>query len=113
MTDDRIERLRARAGAYALAHVEDDGTGLAFALVRRYLKSFEDSLDDYEASWNASREAPEDAILPEWKELTLDVQARYIGYELAQCAEAMLDRIADSETDIHDVMPEAREAVKA
>lgn len=113
MRNDRIERLRARAGAHALAHVEDDGTGLAFALVKRYLNSYEDSLDDYAASWNASRETPEGAVLSEWADLTLDVQARYIGYELAQCAEAMIDRIANSETDIHDVMPEAWETVKA
>lgn len=113
MSNGCIERLRALAGAYALAHVEDDGTGLAFALVKRYLQTFEDSLDDYAASWNASREAPEGAVLPEWADLTLDVQARYIGYELAQCAEAMIDRIANSETDIHDVMPEAWEAVRA
>lgn len=113
MNDNRIGRLRVRAGAYALAQIEDDGTGLAFALVKRYLKTFEDSLDDYKASWNASRETPDGTVLPEWADLTLDVQARYIGYELAQCAEAMIDRIADSETDIHDVMPEAWEAVKA
>lgn len=113
MSDNRIERLRARAGAHALAHVEDNGTGLAFALVKRYLQTFEDSLDDYAASWNASRETPEGAVLPAWTDLTLDVQARYIGYELEQCAEVMIDRIADSETDIHDVMPEAWDTVKA
>lgn len=39
----------------------------------------------------------------------VDVQARYIGLEIAQCAVAMLDRIESSEGDIHDVMPEARE----
>lgn len=79
MRNDRIERLRTLTGAHALAHVEDDGIGLAFALVKRYLNSFEDSLDDYAVSWNASRETPEGDILSEWADLTLDVQARYIG----------------------------------
>lgn len=39
--------------------------------------------------------------------LVLDAQARYVGLEVAQCAVAMLDRIASSEAAIHDVMPDA------
>ena len=48
-------------------------------------------------------------MTPAWDTLDLDVRARYVGLEVAQCAVAMLDRIAGSETDIHDVMPDAWE----
>ena len=66
----------------------EDVTGLASALVRRYLLHFEDSLDDYAASWDASRVDPDGCTWPEWAALGADVQARYIGLEVAQCAVA-------------------------
>lgn len=34
------------------------------------------------------------------------MRARYAGLELAQCAVAMLDRVADSKIDNHNVMPD-------
>ena len=71
-----------------------------------------DSLDDYAASWDASREDPDGCTWPAWDALGLDVRVRYVGLELAQCAVAMLDRVAESETDIHDVMPEAWEIAR-
>ena len=106
-----VGELGRLAAVYAIERVQpfEDVTGLASALVRRYLFTFEDSLDDYAAAWNASRVDPDSRTWPEWAALGLDVQARYIGLEVAQCAVAMLDRIASSETDIHDVMPEAWE----
>lgn len=111
MRNDEIAELGRLAAAYAIERVQpfEDVTGLASALVRRYLLTFEDSLDDYQASWDASREDPNGCTWPAWDALGLDVRARYVGLELAQCAVAMLDRIAESETDIHDVMPEAWE----
>lgn len=111
MTPDEIHELRQRAAAYAIERVQpfEDVTGLVSALVRRYLATFEDSLDDYAASWNASREEPNGCTWPEWAALGVDVRARYVGLEIAQCAVAMLDRIAASETGIHDCMPDAWE----
>lgn len=112
MRNDEVNELRRLAAGYAIERVApfEDVTGLASALVRRYLMTFEDSLADYEASWDASREDPNGCTWPAWDALDLDVRARYVGLEVAQCAVAMLDRIAESETDIHDVMPEAWEA---
>lgn len=108
---DASSELRHLAAAYAVARVMpfEDVTGLASALVRRYLLNFEDSLDDYASSWNASRADPDGCTWPEWAALGVDVQARYIGLEIAQYAVAMLDRIESSEGDIHDVMPDAWE----
>lgn len=37
------------------------------------------------------------------------MRARYVGLEIAQCTVAMLDQIASSETDIHDVIPDVSE----
>lgn len=109
--NDEINELRQRAAAYVIERIQpfEDVTGLASALVRRYLATFEDSLDDYAASWNASRKDSDGCTWPEWAALGIDVQARYIGLEIAQCAVAMLDRIADAETDVHNVMPDAWE----
>lgn len=111
MTPAEINEARRLAAGYAIERAApfEDVTGLASALVRRYLFTFEDSLDDYAASWNASRADPDGSALPEWAALGVDVKARYIGLEIARCAIAMLDRIESSEGDIHDVMPEARE----
>lgn len=115
MTPDETRELRERAAAYAIARVQpfEDVTGLASALVRRYLASFEDSLDDYAASWNATREDPDGCTWPEWAALGIDEQARYIGLELAQCAVAMLERIESAEAGIHDCMPDAWEISRA
>ena len=109
MTPAEINEVRHLAAGYAIERAApfEDVTGLASALVRRYLLTFEESLDDYAASWDASREDPDGCTWPEWAALALDAQARYIGLEIAQCAVAMLDRIESSEGDIHDVMPEA------
>lgn len=111
MTLAEINEVRHLAAGYAIERAApfEDVTGLASALVRRYLLTFEESLDDYAASWDASREDPDGCTWPEWAALALDAQARYIGLEIAQCAVAMLDRIESSEGDIHDVMPEAWE----
>lgn len=111
MTSEEINEVRHLAAGYAIERAApfEDVTGLASALVRRYLLAFEDSLDDYAASWNASREDPDGRAWPEWAALSVDAQARYIGLEIAQCAVAMLDRIESSEGDIHDVMPEVWE----
>ena len=111
MTSIEIGELKRLAASYAMERVMpfEDVTGLASALVRRYLLNFEDGLDDYAASWDASREDPDGCTWPEWAALSVDVQARYVSLEVAQCAVAMLDRIESSEGDIHDVMPEARE----
>lgn len=108
---DASSELRHLAAAYAVVRVAplEDVTCLASALVRRYLLHFEDGLDDYAASWVASREDPDGCTWPEWTALDADVQARYIGLEIAQCAVATLDQIASSEADIHDVMPGAWE----
>ncbi|WP_270404290.1 hypothetical protein [Candidatus Collinsella stercoripullorum] len=115
MTSDEIHELRQRAANYAIERVQpfEDVTGLASALVRRYLATFEDSLDDYAASWNASREEPNGCTWPEWAAVSTDVQARYIGLEIAQCAVAMLERIESVEAGIHDCMPEAWEIGRA
>lgn len=114
MTSIEIGELKRLAASYAMERVMpfEDVTGLASALVRRYLLTFEDSLDDYAASWDASREDPDGCTWPEWAALVLDAQARYIGLEVTQCTVAMLDRIASSEADIHDVMPEAWEVAR-
>lgn len=111
MTSVEIGELKRLAASYTMERVMpfEDVTGLASALVRRYLLGLGDSLDDYAASWDASREDPDGCTWPEWAALALDAQARYIGLEIAQCAVAMLDRIESSEGDIHDVMPEAWE----
>ena len=111
MNAEETAKLKHLAAAYAMERVTpfEDVTGLASALVRRYLFTFEDSLDDYAASWNASTEEPNGCTWPEWDEVGTDVKARYVGLEVAQCAVAMLDRIASSEADIHDVMPDAWE----
>ena len=111
MTPAEINEARRLAAGYAIERAApfEDVTGLASALVRRYLLTFEESLDDYAASWNASRADPDGSALPEWAALGVDVKARYIGLGIARCAIAMLDRIESSEGDIHDVMPEARE----
>ncbi|WP_273382938.1 hypothetical protein [Enorma phocaeensis] len=111
MRNDGIDELGQLAAAYAIERVQpfEDVTGLASALVKRYLLTFEDSLDDYQASRDASREDPNGCTWPEWSALDLRTRAHYIGLELAPCAVAMLDRIAESETDIHDVIPEAWE----
>lgn len=107
-------KLRHLAAAHAVERIApfEDVTDLASALVRRYLLDLGDNLDDYAASWDASREDPDGCTWPEWAALGADVQARYIGLEVAQCAAAMLDRIASSEADIHDVMPEAWEVAR-
>lgn len=111
MNAGETARLKRLAAAYAIERVApfEDVTGLASALVRRYLPGLGDNLDDYAASWDASREDPDGCTWPEWAALGADVQARYVGLEVAQCAVAMLDRIASSEADIHDVMPDAWE----
>ena len=108
---DASSELRHLAAAYAVERVApfEDVTGLASALVRRYLLGLGDSLDGYAASWDASREDPDGCTWPEWAALGLDVRARYVGLEIAQCAVATLDQIASSEADIHDVMPGAWE----
>lgn len=61
MTPAEINETRRLAGAYTIKRTQpfEDAIGLASALVRRYLATFEDSLDDYAASWNASREDPD------------------------------------------------------
>lgn len=114
MTPAEINEARRLAACYAMERVMpfEDVTGLASALVRRYLPGLRDNLDDYAASWDASREDPDGCTWPEWAALGADVQARYIGLEVAQCAVAMLGRIASSEADIHDVMPDAWEAAR-
>lgn len=114
MTSIEIGELKRLAACYAMERVMpfEDVTGLASALVRRYLPGLRDNLDDYAASWDASREDPDGCTWPEWAALGADVQARYIGLEVAQCAVAMLDRIASSEADIHDAMPDAWEAAR-
>ena len=114
MTSVEIGELKRLAASYAMERVMpfEDVTGLASALVRRYLLGLGDSLDDYAASWDASREDPDGCTWPAWDALGLDVRVRYVGLELAQCAVAMLDRVAESETDIHDVMPEAWEIAR-
>lgn len=111
MNAGETARLKRLAAGYAIERVApfEDVTGLASALVRRYLLNIEDSLDGYSASWNASTEEPNGCTWPEWDEVGTDVKARYVGLEVAQCAVAMLDRIANSEADIHDVMPDAWE----
>lgn len=108
---DASSELRHLAAAYAVERVApfEDVTGLASALVRRYLLGLGDSLDGYAASWDASREDPDGCTWPEWAALGLDVRARYVGLEIAQCTVAMLDQIASSETDIHDVIPDVSE----
>lgn len=114
MTPAEINEVRHLAAGYAIERAApfEDVTGLASALVRRYLFTVEDSLDDYAASWDASRVDPDGATWPEWAAVSLDVKARYVGLEVAQCAVAMLDRIASSEADIHDAMPDAWEAAR-
>ena len=114
MTPAEINEVRHLAAGYAIERAApfEDVTSLASALVRRCLLTFEESLDDYAASWDASREDPDGCTWPEWAALGADVQARYIGLEVAQCAVVMLDRIASSEADIHDVMPDAWEAAR-
>lgn len=111
MTPEEIEEMRALAGFHAIkvAAPHEDLTGLVSALVRRYLEHFEDSLDDYAASWDATREDPEGRVWPAWSELDLRTRARYVGLEIAQCAIAMVDRIENAEAGIHDCMPEAWE----
>lgn len=111
MTPAEIHELRRLAGAFAIERIMDveDVTGLASALVRRYLATFEDSLADYEASWDATRSDPCGCTWPERSALDVRTRARYVGLEVSQCAVAMLERIAGSETDIHDVMPDAWE----
>lgn len=68
MRNDEIDELGRLAAAYAIERVQpfEDVTGLASALVRRYLLTFEDSLDDYQASWDASREDPNGCTWPAW-----------------------------------------------
>lgn len=114
MTSIEINELKRLAACYAMERVMpfEDVTGLASALVRRYLLDLRDNLDDYAASWDASREDPDGCTWPEWAALALDAQARYIGLEVAQCAVAMLDRIASSEAAIHDAMPDAWETAR-
>ena len=60
MNAGETARLKRLAAGYAIERVApfEDVTGLASALVRRYLLTFEDSLDGYAASWNASTEEP-------------------------------------------------------
>ena len=103
-----LRRLAAKE-AWRVTAPHEDETSLASALVRRYLMTFEDSLDDYAASWDASRVDPKGRTWPEWSALDLRTRARYVDLEVAQCVVAMLDRIAESETDVHDVMPDAWE----
>ena len=111
MTAAEIHELRRLAGAFAIEATSsfEDVTGLASALVRRYLATFEDSLADYEASWDATRTDPYGCTGPEWAALDVRTRARYIGLEIAQCAAVMLKRIENAEAGIHDVMPDAWE----
>ena len=68
MTSIEIGELKRLAACYAMERVMpfEDVTGLASALVRRYLPGLRDNLDDYAASWDASREDPDGCTWPEW-----------------------------------------------
>ena len=82
MSGNEINELRRLAAGYAIERVQpfEDVTGLASALVRRYLMTFEDSLDDYQASWDASREDPNGCTWPAWDALGLDVRAGNVQF---------------------------------
>lgn len=116
MTPEEITELRELVQDHAYDRMKPDqdssvfefiflGNLLELALLERYLASFEDSLDDYEASWDASRTAPDGRVMPAWADVTPDMRADYIALELAQCVSAMMDRIGNAETGIHDCMP--------
>lgn len=66
MTSIEIGELKRLAASYTMERVMpfEDVTGLASALVRRYLLGLGDSLDDYAASWDASREDPDGRASP-------------------------------------------------
>ena len=76
MTSIEIGELKRLAASYTMERVMpfEDVTGLASALVRRYLPGLGDSLDDYAASWDASREDPDGCTWPEWAALALDAR---------------------------------------
>ena len=89
-----------------LAEHECDGK-VVQGLLDRYAGSFEDILEDDAASWDASRE-PE---WPAWAALPLEMQASYIGFELAGCVLSILHLIEYNEDKIHESMPDARDVV--
>lgn len=111
MTHEEIHVLRERAGGYALKAIRDreDLPGLMSALVRHYLKDFEEFLDEYGASWDASRKDDDGVIWPAWEDASLDMKARYIGLEVACAAQLEYDRIDEDTQLAHTRMPDAWE----
>ena len=83
MSGNEINELRRLAAGYAIERVQpfEDVTGLASALVRRYLMTFEESLDDYEASWTPLARTRTAAPGPRGTRSTSTSAPRYVGLE--------------------------------
>lgn len=87
-----------------------DASPLELALTDRYLEGLPDLIEDYAASWDASREDPDLGVsLPAWSKAHVRLRAAYVALEVADCVEVMLQHIEYDECGIHDSMPSAWE----
>lgn len=68
--------------------------------------TFEGSLDEYEASWNASREGMDEVLWRAWDDVSLEVRAVNIGLELTRCTLRLLVCVIDREASMHDSIPD-------
>ena len=84
----------------------DDRDDLRLALLTRYWSDAYVNIEDYAASWDATRTDDDLGIsLPTWTKASVDLRALYVAHELCECVERMMQALENAEAGVHDRMP--------
>lgn len=103
-------QIMNRAYLFAKRAYDRNRDDLKLALLTRYWSNAYDSIEDYAASWNATRIDDDLSIsLPPWEKASVDMRALYVAHELCECVERMVQALENAECGVHDHMPAAWE----
>lgn len=89
-----------------------EATDLELALLDYVLEGLPDLLEDYEASWDATRIDPDLGVtLPPWSQAHVRQRAAYVAIEAVACVRTLMGWVEYHGPGIHDSMPFATDVL--